>query len=129
MLGVPEEMVTEMVATTGVEGAVKRALSPGAAEEMLPALDSQLITAFGGMTPSRLNGMDWFTSSLQSRGWMVTVFVGVATLPQLEMKNNDVVRSNKILRNMLYSLRTCHLHVERKHRTLIAEILCGLQGD
>src|SRR6266542_4626637 len=81
MLGVPEEMETEIVTTAGSGGAIKRAFNPGGAETTPPLFDSQLIAAFGGTSPSSAIGICSPTSILQSLGRMVTAFVCVATVP------------------------------------------------
>ena len=108
-LGVPEEMVTEIVTTVGWEGAVKRAFNPGGAKEILPASASQLTTEFGDMMPSSENGICSLTWILQSFGRMATVFVGVATFPHAARKNRVAEKSKATLRNIempLYGFAT-----------------------
>jgi hypothetical protein len=97
MLGVPEEMVTEIVTTVGWEGAVKSAFNPGGAKEMLPAFASQLITAFGEIMPSNVNGICWLICMLQSLGRTVTAFVGVATFPHAAVRNKEVENSRVMI--------------------------------
>lgn len=89
MLGVPDEMATEMVTTAGSEGAMKRAFNPGGAEMIPPLFASQLITALGGIKPSSASGICSVISILQSFGRIVTAFVCVATVPQAAVTVRD----------------------------------------
>ena len=105
-------MDIEIVTTVGWEGAVKSAFNPGDAKEMLPALASQVMTAFGGMIPSNVKGICWLTCILHSFGRTVTVFVGVATFPHAAVENSEAAKNKAILRDMvmpLYGVITCTL--------------------
>jgi hypothetical protein len=55
---------------------------------MLPAFASQVITAFGGISPSSVSGSCSPTSSLQSFGRIVTLLLGV-TVAQAAVFRKD----------------------------------------
>ena len=81
--------MTVIVTSAGSKGAMNNAFNAGGAEMILPAVDSQVITAFGGTSPSNVNGICLPTSILQSFGRTVTALVGVDMVPQAAMPRND----------------------------------------
>lgn len=108
MLGVPAEIEAEMVTMTGSGGAMNKAFNPGGAKMMLPAFASQVITAFGGISPSRVSGICSPTSSLQSFGSTVTVLVCVAPVPQAAVFRK--VNKTAITKIILQDMRAPHLY-------------------
>ena len=106
-------MEIEIVTTVGWEGAKKTAFNPGGVEIMLPAFASQLMTALGGTSPSRVNGNCSLTSRRQSFGRTVTSLVGVATLPQATRPGmiKDMMRMRLYFCFMVLSLE-CSMKIQ-----------------